>query len=476
MKGMMMIDANTLAPNSATTAKTESTSKLYLAAWRWHFYAGVFVVPFLIMLALTGLTMLYRDQIERWQYGDRLIVAPGAQAMAAEAQLQAVRERYPEAKLSQYIPPLAADRSAQVALTTAAGQELTIFVNPYTAEVLGDLDLSTTVYSLANSIHGTLLLGDNGDRLIEIAAGFGIMLVVTGVYLWWPRQFKGGAGVFWPRLKAGKRIFWRDLHATTGFYISLVLIFFLLSGMSWTGVWGGMVQLWNSFPAEKFGAPLSDQTHASLNRGVLEEVPWNLEQTPLPISGSMAGAAGIAAGLPINLDTVLAYARDNGFTTFRVNLPTSPDGVFTVSADTMSGDITDARQDRTLHLDQYTGKKLVDVGWADYSLLAKGMAAGIALHQGDMGLWNLVFNTVFCLAVILISVSGVMMWWMRRPKQSFRLAAPPMPANMPLWKGAVFIMLLLSLAFPLVGLTLLTVLALDLLLLSRIPVLQRIFN
>lgn len=51
-----------------------------------------------------------------------------------------------------------------------------------------------------------------------------------------------------------------------------------------------------------------------------------------------------------------------------------------------------------------------------------------------------------------------------------------MPQNMPLWKGAAFVMLLVSLGFPLVGLTLLAVLAFDLLILSRVPMLQRVFG
>lgn len=476
----MLQTASTIAmkrPADEAQPQAATANKFYLATWRWHFYAGIYVVPFLIMLALTGMIMLYQDQIEAYQYGDRLFVTAGTMPVPASVQLQAVQTAYPDGAVNEYIPSRAANRSSQFSITTAAGQDLVVFVNPYTAAVLGDLDRSTTWYTWANDVHGTLLVGDTGDRLIEIAAGFAIMLVITGLYLWWPRDRQGLRQAFWPRWHAGKRIAWCDLHSSIGFYASLIIIFFMISGMSWTGVWGDkFVQAWNSFPAEKWEAPLSDQTHASMNHGVLEEVPWNLEQTPLPASGSMAGTTGIPEGIPVTLDTVIAYARDNGFTNFRVNLPQSVEGVFTVSADTMSGDITDARQDRTIHLDQYTGKKLADIGWLDYSLMAKGMAAGIALHQGDMGWWNLLLNTLFCLAVLLIAVSGVVMWWLRRPKKAFRLAAPPMPSNMPLWKGAVFIILLVSLAFPLVGLTLLGVLALDLLVLSRIPLLKQMFG
>ena len=104
------------------------------------------------------------------------------------------------------------------------------------------------------------------------------------------------------------------------------------------------------------------------------------------------------------------------------------------------------------------------------------MAVGIALHQGDLGLWNTILNTNFCLLVVFICVSGVVMWWQRRPSGALRLAAPPPPSELPHWKGAVFIALLLSLAFPLVGLTLLAVMALDLLLLSKVPMLRRAFS
>ena len=67
---------------------------------------------------------------------------------------------------------------------------------------------------------------------------------------------------------------------------------------------------------------------------------------------------------------------------------------------------------------------------------------------------------------------------MRRPAnaQGLRLTPPPLPNNLPLWKGAVFLMLVLSLAFPLTGITLVTVLALDVLILSRVPALQRAFG
>ena len=80
------------------------------------------------------------------------------------------------------------------------------------------------------------MVGTVGDRLIELAAGWGIVLVVSGLYLWWPRG--RASALFWPRLHLRGRPLWRDLHVVAGFWGSLLLLFMLLSGMTWTGYWG----------------------------------------------------------------------------------------------------------------------------------------------------------------------------------------------------------------------------------------------
>ncbi len=446
----------------------------YFAAWRWHFYAGLFVAPFLVMLALTGLLMLYLSAFVGLN-GARMGVDPAGAAQPVSTLAAAVTATVPNGRVVQYIEPLS---PAHVAVfRVEAGEAATaVQVNPYTAQIVGTSDWDGGWYAFASDIHGSLLLGDTGDRLIEIAAGFGVVLIVTGLYLWWPRGSAGLGAALIPNLAARGRALWKSLHQTLSIWLSALLLVFLISGMSWTGIWGGkLVQAWSTFPAEKWDSvPLSDKTHADMNHGALKEVPWGLEQTPLPASGSAAGATGLPEGTPVTLDTVAGFARTLGFNgRFQINLPADETGVWTITHDSMSNDGNDPSADRTIHLDQYTGKVLANVGYADYAAYAKAMAYGIAFHEGDMGVWNLALNATFCLSVIFMAVSGLVMWWKRRPEGASRLAAPPLPVDLPMWKGAVFLGLLVSLAFPLVGLTLLAVMAFDLLVLGRLPRLRR---
>jgi len=439
---------------------------LYRAVWRWHFYAGIFVAPFLLVLAVTGLIMVYGNSIETF-LGKKYHVSPGGERLSVVQQGLAAQAAFPDSMVTMFVSPATDDR-ASVFLVNADNVDYVVSVDPHDGKVLGTVAKNETWFYWANKIHGTLLLGDIGDRLQETAAGLGIALLLSGLYLWWPRNGKGPGQVLVPNLARRGRGLVKELHVTAGFYISVVLLLFLISGLAWSGVWGAkIVQAWSTLPPAKLkGVPLSDKTHASLNHGPLKEVPWALEQTPLPASGSSAGIPAIPSGAPVNLNTVTAFAKTIGFTQqFRINLPSGDDGVYTISADSMDADTNDPMGDHTVHLDQYTGKILADIRFTDYSLSGKAMAVGIALHEGTMGLWNTILNTAYCFTVIFMVLSGIVMWWLRRPAGA--LGAPRYPRDYRIPRAILGIAIAVSLAFPLTGIAIVVFALIDFLLPKR---------
>ena len=458
-------------PAASAASAPERAHPFYFAAWRWHFYAGLYVIPFFIILPLTGLTMLWLAFVAG-RDGENYPVIPQDAPAAVSVQAQAAVDAVPGGSLAQYVAPRAPDRAALFRVDAGDGPTM-VAVDPYTAEILAEYPRRTGLYDLANNIHGSLLLGVTGDRMIEIAASLAMVLIATGLYMWWPRGEGGLRRALVPSVGRGRSL-WKSLHGVVGIWVSLVLAFFLVSGLAWTGIWGEkMTQAWNQFPAEKYDAPLSDVTHASLNAG-RKEVPWALELTPMPASGSVAGEAGIAADQPITLDTVDRFARETGFDgRYQLNLPSGETGVWTLSRDSMNNDDPNPTTDRTMHVDRYTGNVLADVRYEDYSLAGKAMAVGISLHMGTLGIWSVLANTVVCAAVLFLAISSVVLWWKRRPSGTPRLVAPPAPRDMPLWRSAVLVGLAISVAFPLAGLTLLAVLLLDWAVISRLPVVKR---
>ncbi|MDF3239059.1 PepSY-associated TM helix domain-containing protein [Pseudomonas veronii] len=448
-----------------------STQKIsfYNLAWRWHFYAGLFVAPFMVLLALTGIIYLFKPQLDPLMYGHLLTVPAAERALSADEQLQRAKAAYPQGTLSKYLPPADATSSAQFVMHDG-GREMTVFVDPYRGTVLGTQDAKNNLQAIARALHGELMIGTVGDRLVELAAGWGVMLVISGMYLWWPRG-KSSSGVLWPRFNTRGRVFWRDLHVVTGFWGAALLLVMLLSGMAWTGFWGKQyADLWNRFPAAMWNnVPTSDQQARVLNTATQQTVPWAMENTPMPVSGDHAehmnhGAMHAAPAAPtVSLQQVVDLATSRKVEPgYSITPPTTAEGVFTVSVFA-----NDPRNDATLHVDQYTGKVLADVRWEHYNGVARATETGVMLHEGKMFGWvNQLIVLLICLMILLSAVSGVVIWWKRRPVGG--LGVPPLRHDLPKWKTAMVIMLGLAIAFPLVGASLIVVWALDRLLLSRL--------
>jgi uncharacterized iron-regulated membrane protein len=376
--------------------------------------------------------------------------------------LATVQKRYPTAVIKKYIPAKVQQLASFVVINQDQ-ETLHIALNPYTGELLAQINRDDSFYAWANDIHGSLLIGDTGDRLMEIAAGLMVLLLLSGLYMWLPSNNSSKRAVYWPKRNKGKRFFYRELHSALGLYSSLILLFFIISGLAWTGVWGAkIVQPWSSFPMLKSASvPLSNLPHSSLNQGVMEEVPWNLEQTLLPESMPVNTQTAFKK---IGIDQIAALASSLTMQQYQVRMPLSERAVYTLSASTMGGDISDPRLDRTVHIDQYSGKILVDIGWDKYSPMAKFMAAGIGLHQGGLGIINLLVNTLICLIMIVISVTAVLMWWARKPEKRLTLNPPVVINNSPLWKFGLVAVVLIAVLLPLTGVAIALFVIADLLL------------
>ena len=212
--------------------------------------------------------------------------------------------------------------------------------------------------------------------------------------------------------------------------------------------------------------PASDLEARTLNTATRQTVPWAMENTPMPTSGAHAehmAHAGHSAGpaapgvtLQQVFETATARKVEPGYS---ITLPTTAEGVFSIAvfAD-------DPRNDATLHVDQYTGEVLADVRWQHYPTVARVTEMGVMLHEGKMfGSLNQIAILLVCLMILLSSISGLVIWWKRRPQG--RLGVPPRRHALPTWKTGVAIMLLLAVLFPLVGASLLAVWAVDRLLL-----------
>ncbi|KQS90417.1 MULTISPECIES: PepSY-associated TM helix domain-containing protein [unclassified Rhizobium] len=434
--------------NAAVPAR--SSIDLYRAVWRWHFYAGLLVLPFLISLAVTGALYLFRDELDAiiHSYLKQVEIRDDAARVAPSAMVAAALAAYP-GTVAKYTDAATADSSAEITVSTETSGKLAVYVNPYDGKVLGALPDRGTVMWTIRYLHSLKYFGSYARALIEIAAGWSILLVATGIYLWWPRSQTGG--VISIRGTPKRRVFWRDTHAVSGIFVGFFIVFLAVTGMPWSGVWGEKVNEWangNNFgyPAGVYvGVPMSQQ-----RLDTIAKTSWSLEQAQVPQSST--GGDGKAMSLDAAVATLETLGLARGFA---VNIPATPDGVYTGSVYP-----DDVSQQRVVHLDQYTGKPLIDMHYADYGPMGKALEWGISVHMGqEFGLANQLVLMAVCLAIVLLAVSAGIMWWKRRPKDS--LGVPPMPSDRRVFRGLIVPLAIGGVVFPLVGLSFVVMLTLD---------------
>jgi len=424
-----------------------SKTYFYYRVWRWHFYAGLFVIPVMMTLAITGMIYLFKPQLDPIIYKDLLRVTPATKAIADSDIIAHAKKAYPEASVEYYIPADSAESTAMVGFNDQIQGKFDVFVNPYTGEVLGKRDQETYYQNVVKKIHGELLLGSKGDLIVELVACWGLILILTGLYLWWPRDRKI-YGVWLVRLREGKRTFWRDLHAVTGIYSSIFICFLILTGLPWSGFWGDRIaKVWSRFPAEQYvNVPQSSFLAKELNQGE-QIVPWAVENSKLPVSEK--------GQKQISIDAITLIAREKQAPSgYKIAYPKGETGVFTISA--FPGD---PKQEITVHIDQYSGKVLSDINYSHYNPFAKAVEYGIALHQGQYFGWlNQLIAFMTCLALIAICISGAIMWWKRKPAKGW--GVPPEVARDKKSPLAAWVILgVFAIAFPLVGISLMGVFA-----------------
>jgi uncharacterized iron-regulated membrane protein len=221
---------------STHEAAPDGLSGAYRAVWRWHFYAGVFVMPFLMLLALTGGLYLFKDEIDRAVYRPMIQVPTTATQAAPDAWIAAAA-RAGDGRAANVLVPTAPDEAVRVRVDRPDGSQKTVFVDPHTARVTGVTSYGGIMETI-KALHSLTLFGTAMNLVVEIVAGWAIILLATGLYLWLPRGRKNVAA-FVPRTgDAKRRPFWRDLHAVTGFYVGGVVVFLAVTGMPWSAVWG----------------------------------------------------------------------------------------------------------------------------------------------------------------------------------------------------------------------------------------------
>lgn len=409
------------------------------ALWRLHFWAALIASPFVLLACLTGLLYVFTPQIEGVLHRHLDVVAPGPQRLALDDSVAAARRAAPDGLvLHSVMPALAESDSVRVAFvappsggagrsapppaasregheghgakpgappaisapTQAAPQFLrqsfgiperatVVYVNPYTAEVLGTLPEARRFSTWARKLHSSLQQGDGWRWMIELAASWMMVMLVTGIVLWWPRNGQSGL----PASGVKGRLAWKQWHAFLGMVLSAMSLAILMTGLTW-----------------------------SRNAG--SQVRWARDaagQTPPRIPARFKSVVPEGRRLLSWEEADRAVRQQAPEVATQIMPPTGRDGVWRANHLEKKGQPL-ARFD--LLLDAYSGKQLYFSGWSDQTAFGKATAIGIPFHRGEYGVWNQILLFVFGAGILFSLVSGWVMFIKRLRAGS--AALPPL--------------------------------------------------
>lgn len=449
--------------NRITTKKQTKTS-LYQTIWRWHFYAGLIFAPFLLILSVTGSIYLFKPEIEQMLYKEYYEVTPQGEKIPASIQIDEVLKTYPDAVVTKYRPGEDAARSSEITITLNQ-ESYTVFIDPYTGQSLGLLNNEDRIMDKIEEFHGELMAGTVGDRIVELVACWAIVLIVTGLYLWFPRKKGGLSGILVPRFHKGNKILRRDLHAVPAVWITAGMFFLIMTGLPWSGFWGNQFQsvVTNTGQGYPPSVWIGSAPTSTIQTKDIADVPWAAETLDVPKST-------LEGFVQLSIDDVLSIANLLGVhPSYTVIYPSDKEGVFTLSAFPPK-----AQDEVTVHIDQYSGAVLADYRYDHYGPIGKIVAWGITLHKGtQFGLLNQLVSLIICLGIIFVVCSGFYLWWKRKPKKGL---GAPKAIRIKKMNSFFFLLIGLAILFPLVGLSLILVWLIDLLIIQRISVLKKFFT
>ena len=441
-------------------AKSPEKTALYRTLWRWHFYAGLFVIPMVLILSLTGALYLFKPQIERWEERGFQGLSVAA-TVAPTAQRDAALAAFPGATFHSYRLPEREGDAALIHIALPGDKGMRdVFVSPQ-GDVLGSIDPEWRIMQIAHDIHGQLLLGPRGSWLVELAASWAIVMIATGLYLWWPRG-RGAAGVLWPRLKQGQRVLWRDLHAVTGFWVSGLALVLLVTGLPWAGVWG------SSFKAvrEQMGWVKGAQDWTIGGRA-----PDDSDDSEHALHAEHDHEV-MRAGAPHShahhtsdaLDAIVAEARKENLAFPVIITPPGAPQHFGAKSSPMWSVRSDSQnrpQRLTVRYDADSSQEVSRETFADKHVIDRVVGYGVAWHEGALFGWvNQLIGLVTALALISLSITGFVQWRRRKPQGS--IGAPPAPRTPARSYGMLAIGILFFLTLPLFALSLIAVWLADL--------------
>ncbi|HVI49507.1 MAG TPA: PepSY-associated TM helix domain-containing protein [Chitinophaga sp.] len=204
-----------------------------------HLWLGLASGLVVLVVALTGSILVFEQEIDLWLNRDVLTTTHiHAQRKSLDELTAAVQQRVIGKEIQRIQVFQEPNRNALFMTSDKKPDgRIIVAVNPYTAEVAGVYSYDKRFFTIVLQLHRYLLMGETGKLITGISCIIFLLMLVSGMVLWWPRVKQAVKQRFRVKWNASfKRLNW-DLHAVLGFYAFLFLFVIAATGLVWSYPW-----------------------------------------------------------------------------------------------------------------------------------------------------------------------------------------------------------------------------------------------
>ena len=361
-------------------ATNPQQTPLRRALFQVHLCAGVALALYLLVVGGTGAVLMFRPEMQTAAYPTFFEVERTGDIAPPGVIISAFETAYPDATLVGIDYPTARRGSMLAYLTVASGL-ITAFAHPESGEMLGELPAESWV-SWLQQLHFNLLGGATGLTINGIGAIGLVLLCLTGPVIWWPGTGRWRQALSVDLGRSWKRVTW-DLHGAAGAWTVVLLLMWAVTGaeLAFPSPFRAAVSAW--LPVASVGTPQSATSIVS---------------APPPLASLVARAQLATPGARLG----------------RVVTPTAEQAPLQILMAYKDHGDADRSDEVTLYFDRYSGELLER---REGSTVAPGDAVLTwmgRLHTGAFG--GLPVRLAWFalgLALPLMAVSGLVMWWSR---------------------------------------------------------------
>ena len=367
-----------------------------------HLWLGLISGLLVFIIAVTGCIYAFQEEIQDLTQPYRFVEAQEQEFLPPSK----IREKADRANPGRHVHGIlyqGKDRAANAIYYSYEDHYYDyVYVNPYTGEVLEVVDVYQTFFRFILDGHFYLWLPrDIGQPIVASATLIFVIMLISGIVLWWPKNKNGARQRFSVKWNARWRRRNYDLHNVLGFYASWIAIILAFTGLVWGFEWfkNGLYFTAGGEKSLVYEEPLSDTTALALQaQAHPEDVLWERMRNSYPASGSI-----------------------------EMHFPESSQSPLHVA---INPDASTYWQIDYLYFDQYTLKELpVDhiYGRMEQADAAdKLMRMNYDIHTGAIfGLAGKILAFFVSLIVASLPITGFYIWWGRRKKKKKEEALPP---------------------------------------------------